>query len=886
MSGYKRVNYYELCRLCTSSEGVKIHIFCEDGKRRQLQNKIQICLPLQVCEDDSLPKIVCAGCLEKIEYFYDFRESCVTSEGMLESYFTSMRYSDDLLRERKVYIKESDKSRSKSKPLPQSLLNQQQNTMNEDQTQSQNQPQTVINQNITTSSQQTQHQTPTNHQTIQQNIPNIINTTNTKQQNSNIQTTQLTNLEIISQQVQTTQQPQQQQQQHVQQNQHDNSIVTQQLTQDSVPQQHTQQIIPQFMISLTRPGNEILQWQIKDNGLSERFKILDQLPAILTQNICLKCRQIFLNTDDLTNHICSAVESPPSYIIPDTEIPETITTTSTKQQQTNGTAATMTTSSTSTTLDIQKAILSSLDQIDSSNSKDNKTTNQQKIISLKTSTDNNSTSDESKSTTVNSTATVTTMTTSSTSTTPITTPPKHQFSVQNGLYMCDTCDKTFKRKEHLMQHRKLHSGERPFVCDKCQKSFSRKEHLIRHSVSHTGEKCFECDQCHKSFSRKDNLHKHRRTHLPYICDICNKSFMFKHYYSTHKLTHLQEGTVATIPEDDKSKIKKQNSRRKEQSSPPSSTSSSTTTTPSKIKTDPENVFIQNGVDNIINLGGSTIKFTPTNNNTSDQIQNLIQSLTSAAAAQQQTNNVITANMNHLTVVQNLVPCTTDLTQLVNNNNNTVTNNNGTIRNGNGTTTPQTNLTLIEQSSKHLAQILTSQKYRDKYIANTNIKLEQNGDKNLITPTILNQGGIILLPTKSQNFISLNPQDLINVATQQQQSTSTSSSSPPSAKITNKSDIKSTSNKKVKYTQSNNFTNNTIVTNLNQIGGGKSNVLFSSSSSNKNGGIPTNVINNTIVNTATSQLNQQHLTNNIYQHHINGQQNLTVPTSSTSNAQFI
>lgn len=48
MSGYKRVNYYELCRLCTSSEGVKIHIFCEDGKRRQLQNKIQICLPLQV----------------------------------------------------------------------------------------------------------------------------------------------------------------------------------------------------------------------------------------------------------------------------------------------------------------------------------------------------------------------------------------------------------------------------------------------------------------------------------------------------------------------------------------------------------------------------------------------------------------------------------------------------------------------------------------------------------------------------------------------------------------------------------------------------------------------------------------------------------------------
>jgi hypothetical protein len=48
MSGYRRVNYYELCRLCTSSEGVKVHIFREEGRRRQLPTKIQICLPLQV----------------------------------------------------------------------------------------------------------------------------------------------------------------------------------------------------------------------------------------------------------------------------------------------------------------------------------------------------------------------------------------------------------------------------------------------------------------------------------------------------------------------------------------------------------------------------------------------------------------------------------------------------------------------------------------------------------------------------------------------------------------------------------------------------------------------------------------------------------------------
>lgn len=48
MSGYKRVNYYELCRLCTSTEGTKIHIFKEEGRRRQLPTKLKRCLPLKV----------------------------------------------------------------------------------------------------------------------------------------------------------------------------------------------------------------------------------------------------------------------------------------------------------------------------------------------------------------------------------------------------------------------------------------------------------------------------------------------------------------------------------------------------------------------------------------------------------------------------------------------------------------------------------------------------------------------------------------------------------------------------------------------------------------------------------------------------------------------
>lgn len=120
---------------------------------------------------------------------------------------------------------------------------------------------------------------------------------------------------------------------------------------------------------------------------------------------------------------------------------------------------------------------------------------------------------------------------------------------QQKSHVCEICSRGFKRREHLYQHMKLHTGFRPYICEHCNKAFMRKEHVIRHSTLHSGQKNFTCNICDKSFSRNDNLLKHKKTHekqASYVCEICQKQFVMKHYYNAHKLTHGDKCFVSAV----------------------------------------------------------------------------------------------------------------------------------------------------------------------------------------------------------------------------------------------------------------------------------------------------------------------------------------------------
>lgn len=79
-------------------------------------------------------------------------------------------------------------------------------------------------------------------------------------------------------------------------------------------------------------------------------------------------------------------------------------------------------------------------------------------------------------------------------------------------FRCEQCNKCFKRRSNLRQHKRTHSGEKPFKCNFCFKCFSHKGHLNEHKRIHTGEKPFSCNQCDKRFNRNGLLKQHLKMH--------------------------------------------------------------------------------------------------------------------------------------------------------------------------------------------------------------------------------------------------------------------------------------------------------------------------------------------------------------------------------------
>jgi len=111
MAGYRCVNFYDLCRLCSSVAGDKnVQIYSNET----LLKKIKECLSITLNDKDKLPKIICISCHEYVEVFSEFRKSCSNAQKMLESCLNSTKLRNG----GQVYIKDEVPSKKVLKPIP------------------------------------------------------------------------------------------------------------------------------------------------------------------------------------------------------------------------------------------------------------------------------------------------------------------------------------------------------------------------------------------------------------------------------------------------------------------------------------------------------------------------------------------------------------------------------------------------------------------------------------------------------------------------------------------------------------------------------------------------------------------------------------------------
>ncbi|XP_048482026.1 uncharacterized protein LOC105396324 [Plutella xylostella] len=114
-------------------------------------------------------------------------------------------------------------------------------------------------------------------------------------------------------------------------------------------------------------------------------------------------------------------------------------------------------------------------------------------------------------------------------------------------HKCKVCKKKFARQDSYYMHMKIHTDEQ-YACDECEFVTRCRKYLARHKKNrHTEVEMLPCSYCEKTFRTKEKVTKHERVHTgekPYSCGECGKSFSARYSLSTHRLLHTDSKPFA------------------------------------------------------------------------------------------------------------------------------------------------------------------------------------------------------------------------------------------------------------------------------------------------------------------------------------------------------
>ncbi|XP_058795928.1 zinc finger protein 845-like [Phymastichus coffea] len=130
---------------------------------------------------------------------------------------------------------------------------------------------------------------------------------------------------------------------------------------------------------------------------------------------------------------------------------------------------------------------------------------------------------------------------------------KPDYSISDGIFKCDNCQKTYTRMDTLRRHLFYECGtNRKFSCKQCNASFKRQYHLTLHVKNrHSAKQFINCSNCDKIFTTRRGLEYHRKSRncelkkLNYQCIFCNFPVKNKYDLDNHLMMHEIEQAEKT-----------------------------------------------------------------------------------------------------------------------------------------------------------------------------------------------------------------------------------------------------------------------------------------------------------------------------------------------------